>query len=336
MELKGLRGLTGFRSLKVWTLGASLAIAFSIFGTACDRQISSTRAPETAVAIENTELNQAPLPQRQFVKSLLGQIKNHDTLEISPVDDKQIYADLTVLLSVKDTLKARALIEAGGGQVLYDPNLDRGIQISFLIASLPPEKILDDAFIKSLGVKAMQIDHPDLRVIKPLEASAFDGDVGNLFVPRADVQIPQLEARFPGKTLGDGVTVAVIDTGIDASHPVFQDRVIYWADDTQETKTAVREMNVTAGMVQVEGGPALELPEKIKSQERVLVARLDEAAMRTQLSGDDKNKGATGLDINKNGRRDDVFAVVLSLDFSFGFLFGLRRHQWRWKIQLGC
>ena len=64
------------------------------------------------------------------------------------------YPEVTLLIEVKDARKAEKLIRKSGGKIVYDPNLGIGHDIPFLVVTLPGDKIVDAAFIKSLELKS--------------------------------------------------------------------------------------------------------------------------------------------------------------------------------------
>ena len=107
--------------------------------------------------------------------------------------------------------------------------------------------------------------------------------------------------------------VAVIDTGVDASHPVFQDRVIYWNDATQEGRIALEKLKVTDGKVSYQS-KMLKVPGRIAHNPAVYVGVFDETTMGVQVQDAIKTAGLQGLDFNRNQSTKDRFLVIIGLD----------------------
>ncbi len=214
-----------------------------------------------------------------------------------------VYPELTVLLALNgDPRDASRKIVAAGGEIVYDPNLGIDYNIKFLVANLPPEKITDKEFIESLNLKAISVDNPKLAVNKILSNDTGRVSFNNIKIPTKEINIDALRAISPGRGLGEDVVVAVIDTGIDASHPIFEDRVIYWADLTRESKVLVHPIadNKAAG-----------LPEELKDV-KFYQATISERSLGVQLSEEERIEKSSGLDLNDNGQTDDEFQVILT------------------------
>ncbi|MFT7642763.1 MAG: hypothetical protein ACI9G1_004521, partial [Pirellulaceae bacterium] len=150
--------------------------------------------------------------------------------------------EITLILRTPNVRLVATLVGKAGGKVLYDPNLGIGNDIPFLVVTLPPAKMIDKNFIESLKLPAGAIQELAPRPIAPTEKKTPVTNISlkSLSVPIEDIKIPELRKREPGKGLGENTVVAIIDTGIDASHPVFQDRVAYWYDATREGRTILK------------------------------------------------------------------------------------------------
>lgn len=201
-------------------------------------------------------------------------------------------------------------LKAGGGKLVYDPNNGHGGTIPFYIAELTPEQINDTAFIKKLNLKAAKIDAEEFAA-RPIETK-FNAKSLDLtsFIPTDSVKLDDLGDR---QELGKGITVAVIDTGIDASHPAFGNRVDYWYDATEETKTPFKETVMTnrSLRVDIEGEKVkVQLPKTISPKAQVYTALMSEKNFIGQLEQKDKY-GKKYYDLNGNNQADS-FLVVLA------------------------
>lgn len=232
-------------------------------------------------------------------------------------DGKQVLTglpDQTMLIEVKDARKAADLVKKAGGQVDYDPNLGVGHDIPFLVVTLPGEKIVDRKFLESLelvsGVSNFTEDCGcDERELPEEGELSFD----SLFVPVEDIKLPELRERADGQALGKGTLVAVIDTGVDASHPAFQNRVVFWSDATREGRISLQKLRVLEGKVRFEDKD-LTVPKRIADNKEIFVGVFDETAMGVQLSDSLKTAERQGLDFNRNGSVKDRFLVMIGRD----------------------
>ncbi len=222
------------------------------------------------------------------------------------------YPEQTLLLIVNDTAKTSYLVKAAGGKVVYDPNLEIGFQIPFLIVTLPTQKIIDAEFIASLGIRSATLSSTENFKPVPIHREPA-GATRDLFVPTQEVNLAKLRARKPGEGLGENITVAVIDTGVDASHPGLKDRMVYWADHTQETRTALNQVKVEGDFVVVNPQVKIPLPQGLDPTAPVYVALINEAAMAAQLEDAEKtaSENTAGLDLNKNKLTNDVFPTIV-------------------------
>jgi tripeptidyl-peptidase II len=224
------------------------------------------------------------------------------------------YPEQTLLIEVKDARKAADLVKKAGGEVVYDPNLGIGHDIPFLVVRLPGEKIVDRNFLESLELKAGVSSFPeDCGCEQPELPEVGEVSFDSLFVPIEDIKLPELRQRADGKALGKGALVAVIDTGVDASHPVFQDRVVFWSDATREGRIALQKLRVIEGKVRFEDKD-LTVPKRIAENKDVFVGVFDETAMGVQLSDSVKTAEGQGLDFNRNGSVKDRFLVMIGVE----------------------
>lgn len=289
-----------------------------LFVVSCgvDRKIEPVSTPVAATA-----------PDADRAQELTQEVA--DFLESKP---DYLYPELTFIIEVKDVPTAVAKIEEVKGRVLYDPNFGEGSAIPFLVVNLPADKYLDDEWITSLGFVGGSLSRQNFRPLQsgsaplpktggadhlpsPGEGRAVSSTGSVVFVPTADIQIPELRARVPGRGLGEGIVVAVVDTGIDASHPVFQDRVIFWNDATQEGRHLISVVSLKEGRFSLSvlgKEKSFELPEALKSATKVYAGVIAEKAMTAQVGFDERLAGAEGTDLNKNQKTDDEFLVVLA------------------------
>lgn len=267
--------------------------------SSCSKQNLSPSEHVGDAPKEDPKKPQAQTPPAALPKEVLEAIQTHKLYT---------YPEITVLLAVKDAQRTAEKIKSAGGKITYDPNLGQGSDIAFLIAEIPPEKVLDADFVKSLDLKAISVDHPLIRRIKPASGRVAD-PIMETAVPVADVKIPELRRR-PGNSRGENVLVAVIDTGVDASHLAFQDRVVYWADLTREGRVAVAEVKAENGKIKV-GEEQWDVPAAIKDEAPIYLGTFDEKAMGSQNGDADKIAGKDGFDINNNGLYDDKFALLI-------------------------
>jgi subtilisin family serine protease len=223
---------------------------------------------------------------------------------------KQAPTITMVLMPKSDLQESIISLKSGGAKLIYDPNNGLGGTIPFYIAELTPDQIGDTEFLSSLKLKAASIDSPETSA-KPIETkiSSNNLDFTN-YIPTDSVGIDKLGDKTK---LGEGITVAVIDTGIDASHPAFGDRVVYWYDGTQETRTELTKVNVFQSTITVDlNGEAkkISLSKEITEGREVYAAIMSEKNFTAQLGA--KAKEEIGyLDLNRNKSSDD-FLVVLT------------------------
>jgi len=233
------------------------------------------------------------------------------------VDGKELlegYPEQTLLIEVKDARKAADLVKKAGGEVVYDPNLGIGHDIPFLVVTLPGDKMVDKKFLESLELRSGVSPYPDdcgcgREEVPEADELNFD----SLFVPVDDIQLPELRKRAKNAAQGKGVIVAVIDTGVDASHPVFQQRVIYWADATREGRISLEKLKVVEGKVRFQEKD-LTVPKRIAENKEIFVGVFDETAMGIQVRDSIKTAEKEGLDFNRNGSVKDRFLVMIGAE----------------------
>lgn len=286
---------------------ATTAVLLTACGPAPKRTKQEKKKPKTELVGKTEEQLQPDKPTTreetpaEKLKSELAKYPHSPSLTVIMIPKGDVQASITKL-------------KGGGGKLIYDPNNGFGGDIPFFIATLTPEQINNAKFIKGLGLKAAAIDGPN-STIKPISASNSDLNTST-FIP---VDSVKLEALLSGskeqKDLGKGITVAVIDSGIDASHPAFNGRVDYWYDGTEETNTKLLKVEVT------EAGE-IELPIKSKGENIKVTlpkeapkgdtyyAILNEKAYQSQLTEEAQQKFGY-KDINSNGQADKFLVVMI-------------------------
>lgn len=226
---------------------------------------------------------------------------------------KQAPTITLVLMPKSDLQESITSLKSGGAKLVYDPNNGLGGTIPFYIAELTPDQINDTEFLSSLKLKAASIDSIETAAT-PIgtKLRSTDLDFTN-YIPTDSVNIEKLGEKT---SLGEGITVAVIDTGIDASHPAFGGRVVYWFDGTQETRTELRKVDVLQNTISLElNGEAkkISLPKEVIEGKEVFAAIMSEKEFTTQL--DEVTKAKVGyLDLNKNKSADNFLVVVTKKD----------------------
>ncbi len=277
----------------------------------------------SAIAIscaEENNINNAGPPAEKELVPNEDQVVEEDLVQIERELiklDLFNYPELTFLIQVKDAQAARAVVAQYGGEVIYDPNLEVGADIGWLVVTLPPKTVSNAEFRNALKGNARKIALSDSRARKNYQvnmpankAVALD----QINVPTKDIQLDQLQARYPQKVLGEDTVVAVIDTGVDASHPAFQDRVVFWADATQEARVVLTEQTANAGQLSIASDLKLAVPKTFAEAEveKFYVGVIEETKMWAQLNDADKVAGKTGLDINRNNKENDRFGLVMA------------------------
>lgn len=249
------------------------------------------------------------------VKSSSAQSMKEELCDCSP--------ELTLLLRVNDVRRTATLVTKAGGSVVYDPNLGIGNDIPFLVVNLPPSKLNDKKFIESLKLPSGVMEEILPKKIVPQAEPAVDAtkisepqqapeaNFDSLYVPLNDIKVPELRKRVAGKGLGEGTIVAIIDTGIDTSHPVFQDRVIFWNDATREGRMKLTRLRQLDGKIEIEPRKFIALPETIKDNDYVFFGYIDEKKLGFQQGDIWTTLGKQGVDINRNGTKDDKIPVVV-------------------------
>lgn len=227
------------------------------------------------------------------------------------------YPEVTLLIEVKDAQRVVNLVKRAGGTIVYDPNLGIGHDIPFLVITLPGDKVVDESFLRSLDLRSSSIrstaPETDCDCGEEAELDQPALNFESLFVPVEDLKLPELQQRVPGEGRGKGVRVAVIDTGVDASHPVFQDRVVYWADATREGRISLEKLKVYDGKVTFQE-KQLTVPKRIAENKEVFVGVFDETAMGVQFPDSVKTSERQGLDFNRNSSTKDRFLVMFGVD----------------------
>jgi subtilisin family serine protease len=268
----------------------SLLIALSILGGCAkgNKDNKTSLVPKREVKTEEAKPSVAD--------SLKTQIKKLNQFPVFTV----------IMVPKKDVQGSIAALKKGGAKLVYDPNNGFSSTIPFYIASLTPDQINNETFIGSLGLKAATIEAKETNK-KPIETKLDSGDLEfTNFIPTESVGINDLGVHAE---MGAGTTVAVIDTGIDASHPAFGDRVVYWYDATEETKTEltkVKVVNSTAEISVNDETKKVILPKNLPKGE-VYMAVMDETNFTAQLGAAGKKEGFLDLNYNK---ASDTFVIA--------------------------
>lgn len=224
-----------------------------------------------------------------------------------------------ILIPQADVQQSITALKKGGGTLLYDPNNGYGTDIPFYIAHLTPDQINNTQFIVGLNLRSALIDErPNYAQVLEEVATENEFNTPSSFIPLDSVAIKSLGDQ---QNLGKEVTVAVIDTGIDASHPAFNGRVVYWYDGTEETKTPLQAVSLNENGEFTFTHPAdqtdsktVTIPESLRERE-VFYAVMDEKKFYGQLGGHgnhrkSSNKKTDYLDLNENGASDHYLVVV--------------------------
>ncbi len=233
-----------------------------------------------------------------------------DELKTQLEEVKQAPVLTLVLLFKGDVQEGIDKLKKNGGKLIYDPNNGEGSTIPFVIAELAPDLIANTEFINSLKLNAASIDSAqNKKSLIETKIASNDAHFTN-FIPTDSVKISEL--GVPSE-LGKDVTVAVIDTGIDASHPAFNGRVVYWYDGTQETRTKLARLNVEgqSTTVSLNGKKyQIKIPEIIDStHEEVYGAIMSEKAFIAQMPESSQNEVGF-YDLNTNESADDYLVIV--------------------------
>ena len=255
--------------------------------TSCDKKRSSETVQEQGPRVEQKGPTEGS-DQVTVAKKLQTELK-------------QLFqvATYTVILSPKgDVQSSIETLLAGGAKLVYDPNNRSSGTIPFYIAELTPNQINDSKFLGSLKLQAASFDF-GTEMAQPLEGNPISEDETiptatidyTKYIPTNSVRLDQLGEH---SELGENVTVAVIDTGVDASHPALKDRVVYWYDATEQTKTELTKLSVSEDSVEINDGEKttkILLPKALKGEEEIYTATIDESKLVAQLKRELPKKG---------------------------------------------
>lgn len=245
---------------------------------------------------------------------------------------KEVSGDSTftvIMIPEGDVQQSIETLLSGGGKLIYDPNNRASSTIPFYIAKLTPDQINNVDFIKNLNLKEASIDNPKRFSIKPINGinSVEDEKVDfSKFIPTDDVKLSELGEH---KTLGKGITVAVLDAGVDASHPALKDRVVYWYDATERIRVELKKYTVSNDSVQVDGlKESVVLPDALKGEAEVFTALVDESAIKDSLATIDlKGDKKSYYDLNRNGSSDKFLVFLKKSDDGNQIYFDLNGDQ---------
>lgn len=132
------------------------------------------------------------------------------TITVSAQPDDRI--PVVILFKHHDAVKHKAMVEGQGGQVKTSFKIINGISAKLSLRAI--EKLKKDPDVASID--------PDVRV------TALDSS--------ADTQI-RADQVWPAGDTGKGVSVAILDTGIDTTHPEFSGRIVLCHSELTHTDT---------------------------------------------------------------------------------------------------
>ena len=299
------------RSIILTTLLSLVLINLTACSPKSDNQNKTTlikKSPESeSVQASKQEAEQVI----QKLQTEVVKLYQHPTLTVIMVPKSNVTASIQELL-------------ANGGKLIYDPNMGLSGDIPFYIAELTPDQINDSSFLRKLNLKAASVDRPDsIKILNP-KTSRTENLRPETFIPVNSVKLNELLTNGQSQeSLGKGVTVAVIDTGIDASHPAFNGRVAYWYDGTQETRTKLQksELNAQGELeIDIDGTVhTVEIPSNLPAGD-LYFGILDESKLQAQLSQDSKIKKGY-KDINSNQIKDKFLILAVENEEGLHLLF---------------
>ncbi|MDF2630326.1 MAG: peptidase and in kexin sedolisin [Symbiobacteriaceae bacterium] len=209
-------------------------------------------------------------------------------------------ADAPVLIAAHEgQVKAvvRLVERLGGGVTAQVPGAD------FVAARVPSDTLL--SLERSSLVRAVGIDRPvtlDPAAMAPLDEAAASVPSAadpalSLKITRGEIRAPQFADAAGGTADGRGVTVAILDTGVDPNHPALLTtatgaaKIIDWQDFTGEgdVVTTATRTEVVEGILTLSG--------------TYHVGTFREAQIPT---------GEMNSDINRNGSTGDTFGVLVT------------------------
>jgi len=240
-----------------------------------------------------------------------------DIAESLQTELKQLYQlpAYTIIMAPKgDIQKSIENLLEGGAKLIYDPNNRASSTIPFYIAELTPDQINDKKFIKTLDLKAAEFDSGK-EMAQPINMPVGLNEEGPIttdfskFIPVDSVKLGELGEH---KELGKGIVVAVVDTGTEAAHPSYMDRMVYWYDATEQTRTELKKVEISEDSIVItEDGEdkKIALPKALKGETEIYSAMIDESKFVGQFS-DDRREKQSFLDLNKNGSADKFLVFV--------------------------
>ncbi len=217
-----------------------------------------------------------------------------------------------------DVVKTRAALAKLNAKIIYDPNETDGTEIPFIVFEIDPKVLLDDSLMAEMDLEVFNISSSKTEQIEREKGFHLQTvgvpNVGSNF-PSEETGLNTFRAKgLPGAD-GSESLVAVIDTGIDVTHPFFQNRVTFLSDETDEGRFVLEEVSVADGKVVLPDAEKyktkeLKLPEGFKELESVKVAMISEAAIAEQSMAADPKKNLS-VDLNLDGDLDDSWLVVV-------------------------
>ncbi|MDA8792905.1 S8 family serine peptidase [Bacteriovoracaceae bacterium] len=273
--------------------------------------IACTKAPHKDKAKEDAkEKDKTIVTPRGGINPNIPKVNPQKVISELQTEIKSMYRTpkLTlILIPEKDIQQSISNLIEKGGKLIYDPNFREGNDIPFYLAELTPDQINNTKFMLSLNLKSASLDKVQKHTIPTNRLEINSSIKPTNFIPTDSVGL----FNFPPEQrnqLGAGVTVAVIDTGIDASHPAFTNRVDYWFDATEETKIPLVLKNISEeGKVNYKN-KSIDLSQ-FKGEE-VYLGSFNEKEFFFQLNDDNKSKKGF-LDLNYN-KTADTFLILIT------------------------
>lgn len=247
------------------------------------------------------------------------------------LEKRKLYKFSTVILMIfpESVIKAKKMILDKGGKIIYDPNLGKNGSHKFLIVELAPELIDDLEFVTELSLfratifsngleEPKHLDADNNKKLKKDEVAISDFSKNNAFVPIENIGLKELREKVKRNSSGEDIIVGIVDSGVDASHPAFGDRVIFWKDSAGRTKTSLVEVTPEdndkkdekiikfPGKEDGEEERQMLLPTSLCSGKKFYLGVMDEE----KINYISKRKSGF-LDVNRDGSADEFLVLVV-------------------------